>query len=37
LNDLVMIQFGLRTVYDKSFTLRSLKPIVNLNWLLKKN
>ena len=37
LNDILMIQFGLRTEYNKSFTLKSLKPLVNFNWLLKKN
>lgn len=37
LNDQLMIQFGLRTIYDESFSLKSLRPLVNLNWLLKKN
>ena len=35
INNTLMIQFGLRTEYDKSFSLKALKPLVNLNWILK--
>lgn len=34
-SDQLLVQFGLRTEYNKEFTLRSLVPLVNLNWLLK--
>ena len=37
LNSNYQIQFGLRTEYTKDFNLKSLMPVININWLMNKD
>ncbi|MCP4147149.1 MAG: hypothetical protein GY757_05310, partial [bacterium] len=37
INPTMMLEFGIRTEYDKDFKFANLKPVVKLNWLMKKD